>query len=59
LQPTLRVGRCRNALPPQDLDDIPRRDDDDRVIIFAQLLVRLRSQIAGGDEDAELAVSEP
>ena len=43
----------------QDVDDVACRDDNDWVIVVAQFLICLRSEVARRHEDAELSVSEP
>lgn len=59
LQPRLGLGGRRNSLSLEDIDDVARGDDNNRVVVIAQFLVSLRSEIARSNEDAELAVSKP
>jgi hypothetical protein len=43
----------------EHLGDVAGADDDDRLLISADLLVGLPPYVAGGDEDAELPVAQP
>jgi hypothetical protein len=43
----------------QDLDQIPPRQDHDRMAVFTDLLVGLSVHVGRRDQDAELAVPQP
>jgi hypothetical protein len=47
------------ALALEDLGDVSPGEDDDGVTVLADLLVALAVDVRGGDEDAELPVSQP
>src|SRR5262245_21215870 len=57
IQPLRNIRRRCVAFLPQKIDDICTRQNDDRLLVGADLAVGLEGNMPCGDEDSELAMT--